>query len=47
MEAPLLAVANVIVALMLAGLVFLLIRLKMGSVPDESLDEKNMEDGGY
>ncbi len=47
MEAPLLAVANVIVALMLVGLVFLLIRLKMGSVPDESLDEKNMEDGGH
>ncbi len=47
MEAPLLAVANVIVALMLAGLVFLLIRLKMGPVPDDSLDEKNMEDGGY
>ncbi len=47
MEAPLLAVANVIVALMLAGLVFLLIRLKMGSAPDESQDQKNMEDGGY
>ncbi len=47
MEAPLLAVANVIVALMLAGLVFLLIRLKMGPVPDEPLDQKNMEDGGY
>ena len=29
------------------GLVFLLVRLKMGPAPDESLDEKNMEDGGY
>ena len=46
MEAPLLAVANVIVALMLVGLVFLLIRLKMGPVPDESLDENNVEDRG-
>ena len=42
-----LAVANVVVAVMLIGLVFLLVRLKMGSAPDDSPDEKNMEDGGY
>jgi hypothetical protein len=47
MEAPLLAVANVIVAVMLIGLVFLLIRLKMGPAPDETRHDENMEDGGY
>jgi len=47
MDAPLLAVANVVVAVMLVGLMVLLIRLKMGSARDESREKENMEDGGY
>jgi len=46
MDAPLLAVANFVVVLMLVGLVFLLIRLKTGSAKDES-NEQKMEDRGY
>ena len=47
MDAPLLAVANIVVALMLVGLVFLLIRLKTGSAQDESSHDEKMEDRGY
>jgi hypothetical protein len=46
-DAPLLAVANFVVVLMLVGLVFLLIRLKTGSTRDESTHEQKMEDRGY
>jgi len=46
-DAPLLAVANIVVALMLVGLVFLLIRLKTGSAQDESSHDEKMEDRGY
>ena len=45
MDAPLLAVANVVVVLMLVGLVFLLVRLKMGSAPDDSPDD-SLRQGG-
>ena len=47
MDAPLLAVANIVVALMLVGLVFLLIRLKTESAQDESSHDEKMEDRGY
>lgn len=47
MDAPLLALANIVVAVMLLGLVFLLIRLKTGPEQDESTDNENLEDGGY
>lgn len=39
MDAPLLAVANFVVVLMLVGLVFLLIRLRTGSAKDDTTDE--------
>jgi hypothetical protein len=38
-DAPLLAVANFVVVLMLVGLVFLLIRLRTGSAKDDTTDE--------
>ena len=47
MDAPLLAVANFVVVLMLVGLVFLLIRLKTGSAKDEPTHNQKMEDRGY
>lgn len=47
MDAPLLAVANVVVAVMLVGLVFLLVRLKTGSIRDEPRQSESTEDGGY
>jgi hypothetical protein len=46
-DAPLLAVANFVVVLMLVGLVFLLIRLKTGSAKDEPTHDQKMEDRGY